>query len=70
MKHKPRIRLFRRKRASIPLLGGIGIVSYRTYESYRGRGYLAASDLWVAAVTVAIMFGIFAAIAWWANRPE
>ena len=70
MDQKPRIRLFSWRRAIIPLLGGIVVVSYRTYESYQGKGHLTASELWAAAVTVAIMFGIFAAIGWWANRPE
>jgi hypothetical protein len=70
MSEKPRIKLFSLKRAILMIVLGVGVVSYRTYQSYQQKGHFDSVDLWAAALAMGMMFGILAFIRWWANRPE
>lgn len=49
---------------------GVGVVSYRTYQSYQQKGHLNSVDFWAAGLTIAMMLAILAFVGWWANRPE
>ena len=64
------VKLFSWKRATVVIVVGIGAVSYRTCKSYHRKGHLDLVDLWVAAITIAIILCIVALVGWWANRPE
>jgi hypothetical protein len=70
MNEKPPIKLFSWKRAVIPLVIGVAVVSYRTYESYQKKGRLDSVDVWAAVIPILLLFGILGAAAWWANRRD
>jgi len=67
---KPPIKLFGWKRAILPLSAGVAIVAFRLYQSYEKKGRLDGVDVGVSIVTLAMLFGIMAAVAWWANKPD
>ena len=70
MDEKPRIQLFSWKRAILPLVIGVTVVSYRTYESCQKKGHLDSADVWATVVPVLMLVGILAVVGWWANRRE
>ena len=70
MDEKPRIKLLSWKRAILPLVIGVAVVTYRTYESYQKKGHLDSVDVWATVVPVLMLVGILAVVGWWANRRE
>lgn len=70
MSEKPQIKLFSWKRAVLMIVLGVGVVSYRTCQSYQQKGHLNSVDFWAAGLTIAMMLAILAFVGWWANRPE
>ena len=70
MDEKPPIKLFSWKRAMLPLVLGVAVVSYRTYESYQKKGHVDAVDVWATVVPILMLVGILAVVGWWANRRE
>ena len=70
MDEKPPIKLFSWKRAMLPLVLGVAVVSYRAYESYQKKGHVDSVDVWATVVPILMLVGILAVVGWWANRRE